>query len=142
VFVFRRVRNAWIEWEPGLQPAPTDFRNRRAVTAPNVIRRNNRRAYQRVYGNERLMGEHLARGRLAFYVEVVELIAAERPSVVVINVPDGAVDDWDGHENFRSESELASFLGRWGDVEITPMQSDPLSLLACGRPRRGADSGN
>ena len=37
---------------------------------------------------------------------------------VVVTVPDGELDAWEGHVNFWSESELASFLARLGHREI------------------------
>jgi len=60
-----------------------DFRNRHAVTAPNIARRNTRRAYQRVYRDRRLLDEYLAPSRLRFYEEVADACAGFEPRRVV-----------------------------------------------------------
>lgn len=60
-----------------------DFRNRYAVTARNVARRNTRRAYERLYGDGRLLDEYLAPSRLRFYEEVADECAAFEPRNVV-----------------------------------------------------------
>lgn len=196
------------------------------MNAVNITRRNNRRAYERVFGDDRLLGEYLAPVRLAFYEEVADVVAPlcsqgsvidvgcgagnllhevveraapervvgvdyaasgvqrareavpsgefhvgslydlhlaetfdvvlctevlehlSRPDdamrllvrlcassgVIVVTVPDGELDDWPGHRNFWSEPELADFLGRYGDVEISRTHSDAMSLLARLRP--------
>jgi 2-polyprenyl-3-methyl-5-hydroxy-6-metoxy-1,4-benzoquinol methylase len=52
---------------------------------------------------------------------------------IVITVPDGAADAWEGHVNFWTAAELEEFLGRYGDVELTRMGGDLLAIL---RPRR------
>lgn len=224
--LYRRVRAIRVEMGLALQRARTDFKNRRAVTAPNVTRRNTRRAYERVYGDDRLLEEYLAPGRVSFYGEVAEIVAAERPHSVVdvgcgagnllravvdkaapervvgidhaaagiqrakqlvpsgefharslydgldaaetfdlvlctevlehlrdpdaavdvlvrlcgtagrilITVPDGAQDAWEGHRNFWNEAELQEFLRRYGDVEVSRMRANPMSLLAVVRP--------
>jgi len=223
---YRGVRARRIELGLALQRARTDFKNRRAVTAANVTRRNNRRAYEQVYGDDRLLSEYLAPGRVSLYAEVAEIAAAERPRSVVdvgcgagnllravidraapervvgvdyaaagiqrakqlvpsgefhaqslydglgadetfdlvlctevlehlrdpaaavdvlvrlcdsggrilITVPDGAQDAWEGHRNFWDEAELQEFLGRYGDVEVSRMRATPMSLLAVVRP--------
>jgi 2-polyprenyl-3-methyl-5-hydroxy-6-metoxy-1,4-benzoquinol methylase len=224
--LYRGVRAIRVELWLAMQRARTDFRNRRAVTAPNVTRRNNRRAYERVYGDDRLLSEYLAPGRVSFYGEVAEIAAAERPRSVVdvgcgagnllravidkaapervvgidyaaagiqrakqlvpsgefhaqslydgldadetfdlvlctevlehlrnpgaavevlvrlcdssglilITVPDGAEDAWEGHRNFWNELELQEFLRQYGGVEVSRMRSNPMSLLAVVRP--------
>ena len=227
VGAFRRSRQAWEETNQALLRRRTDFKTRRAATAPNITRRNTRRAYERVYGDDRLLNEYLAPARVAFYVEVAEIVATERPrsvvdvgcgtgnllrevveraapdrvvgidyaaagvrraqrlvpsgefhaqslysvilaetfdlvlctevlehlndprgamdllmrlcatsGTIVITVPDGAQDEWEGHRNFWSEGELEDFLQKYGDVEISRMHADPMSLLAFVRPRR------
>jgi hypothetical protein len=55
--------------------------------------------------------------------------------VIIITVPDGEYDSWVGHRNFWSEPELVSFLGRYGEVEVSRMRTDSMSLLALVRPR-------
>ena len=70
--------------------ARTDFRNRHAVNAVNITRRNNRRAYERVYGDDRLLGEYLAPVRLEFYKEVAEVVAPLCSRGSVIDVGCGA----------------------------------------------------
>jgi 2-polyprenyl-3-methyl-5-hydroxy-6-metoxy-1,4-benzoquinol methylase len=210
-----------------LKNAHTDFKNRRADTAANVSRRNSRRAYERIYNDDRLLGEYLAPSRLTFYAEVSDFCAKERPrtvidvgcgagnllhalveratpervvgidyagagirrarqllpsgefhegslydfapeesfelvlctevlehlsephaamqllvrlcansGVIVITVPDGALDDWSGHRNFWSEPELVDFLGGYGEVEVMRMRSNPMSFIARVRPTR------
>jgi SAM-dependent methyltransferase len=222
---YRRARDLRVRMLLALKNAHTDFKNRRADTAANVSRRNNRRAYERIYGDDRLLGEYLAPTRLTFYAEVADLCARERPrtvvdvgcgagnllqalveraapervvgidyagagirrarqlvpsaefhavslyefaphetfelvlctevlehlsepqwamellvrlcavgGVIVITVPDGAVDDWPGHRNFWSEQELVDFLGGYGGVEVTRMRSDSASFIARVRP--------
>ena len=64
---YRGVRARRIELGLALQRVRTDFKNRRAVTAANVTRRNNRRAYEQVYGDDRLLSEYLAPGRVSLY---------------------------------------------------------------------------
>jgi 2-polyprenyl-3-methyl-5-hydroxy-6-metoxy-1,4-benzoquinol methylase len=226
VGAFRRARQAWEETNQALLRSRTDFKNRRAATASNITRRNTRRAYDRVYRDDRLLNEYLAPGRVAFYVEVAEIVATERPRSVVdvgcgtgnllrevveraapervvgidhaaagvrraqklvpsgefhaqslynvrladtfdlvlctevlehlsdpaaavdllnglcaasgtilITVPDGAQDEWEGHRNFWSEGELKEFLQPYGDVEVSRMRADTMSLLAVVRPR-------
>lgn len=218
---YRRARDFRLRRQLELQNAYTDLKNRRADTAANISRRNNRRAYDRIYRDDRLLEEYLAPARVAFYAEVAELCAGEHPGsvidvgcgagnllhalverfapervvgidyagagirrasrlvptgefhaeslydfdsderfdlvlctevlehlsrpesavellvrlcaepgVVVITVPDGAVDDWAGHRNFWDEPDLAEFLGHYGDVEVERVRSDPASLLA------------
>lgn len=59
--------------------------------------------------------EHLDRPK-----EVLDAIVrlSTRDGHVVITVPDGELDGWEGHVNFWSESELRSFLGPLGQCEI------------------------
>lgn len=202
-------------------------RNSLARTAPNVARRNSRRAYGRLFGDAELLREYLSVERLRFYDAVVERcfslidpprtvidvgcgsgellarVAARAPLArlvgldfassaiergkervpgatfvvgdlyraplqdtfdlvlctevlehlarpddavaalvrlcnasgrIVITVPDGAHDTWEGHVNFWTEIELRSFLERFGDATIEHVAGDA-SLLAVVRPR-------
>jgi 2-polyprenyl-3-methyl-5-hydroxy-6-metoxy-1,4-benzoquinol methylase len=195
------------------------------VTVQNITRRNNRRAYERVYGDDELLSEYLGPERVAFYEEVAEISARERPRAVidvgcgtgsllravversspdrvvgidyaqagidramklvpsgefrvqsiydidptetfdlvlctevlehvgdpatavevlvrlcgrpgaiVITVPDGDQDSWEGHRNFWSEREFEAFLRRYGQVEVSRLGADEVSLLAVVRP--------
>ena len=45
---------------------------------------------------------------------------------VVITVPDGARDDWEGHVNFWSEDELRVFLSSAGSGCVTRLRSGDL----------------
>jgi 2-polyprenyl-3-methyl-5-hydroxy-6-metoxy-1,4-benzoquinol methylase len=225
VTAFRSFRSSWEKTRLFFQRAHTDFKNRRAETAPNITRRNTRRAYERVYGDERLLNEYLAPGRVAFYTELAEIAATHSPRSVVdvgcgagnllravvekaapervlgidyaaagvrrakelvpsgefraqslydvrttetfdlvlctevlehlrdpesavdllvrlcagsgtilITVPDGAQDEWEGHRNFWSETHLEDFLRPRGSVDVSRMRADPMSLLAVVRP--------
>jgi 2-polyprenyl-3-methyl-5-hydroxy-6-metoxy-1,4-benzoquinol methylase len=222
---YRRVRAQRDEARLALQRARTDFKNQRAATVPNITKRNNQRAYERVYGDDQLLAEYLAPERVAFYEEMAEISARERPRAVIdvgcgagdllravvekampervvgvdyaragiqrarelvpsgefraqslydldrtesfdlvlctevlehlpdpegavdvlvrlcagsgtilVTVPDGAQDAWEGHLNFWTEAELAEFLRRYGDVDVSRMRADPTSLLAVVRP--------
>lgn len=206
-----------------LERAYTDFRNRHARTAGNLTRKNTRRAYDRVYGDERLFDEYLAPDRVDFLrelaavaarlaprsvldvgcgagnllhelveraalervvgvdyasagirraarlvpsgefhavsvyrldleerfelvlcTEVLEHLSRPRAAVerlvqhcaasgtVLITVPDGGSDTWEGHRNFWTDAELEEFLQPYGDVEVTRLGGDLLALL---RPR-------
>src|SRR5437763_1183805 len=83
VGAFRRSRQAWEETNQALLRRRTDFKTRRAATAPNITRRNTRRAYERVYGDDRLLNEYLAPGRVAFYTELAEFAATQSPRSVI-----------------------------------------------------------
>jgi len=222
---YRSVRDTWEGASLAVLRARTDFKNRRATTVPNITRRNTRRAYERVYGDDVLLGEYLGPERVAFYEAVAEIAARERPRAVidvgcgagnllravvektapervvgidyasagirrarelvpsgefraqslydldlaesfdlvlctevlehvrdpksavevlvrlcarpgsiVITVPDGAQDSWEGHRNFWSQRELEIFLGEYGEVEVSRIGSDEISLLAVVRP--------
>ena len=222
--VYRGVRQTRVETWLALQRRQTDFKNRRAVTAPNIARRNSRRAYERIYGDQRLLNEYLGPERLLFYAEVAETAAREHPrsvvdvgcgagellravvergapervvgidyaaagirrasalvpsgefyarslydlnltetfelvlctevlehvrapedaadvlvrlcaspGTIVITVPDGAQDAWQGHLNFWTEAALEDFLGRYGNAEVSRMRTDAASLLAVVR---------
>jgi 2-polyprenyl-3-methyl-5-hydroxy-6-metoxy-1,4-benzoquinol methylase len=219
----KRREEARLAW----QRFRTDFKNRRAITVPNITRRNNRRAYERVYTDDRLMSEYLTSGRVDFYREVAEFCSLLRPQsvidvgcgtgnllhaivkavapkrvvgvdytragvmrarqlipsgefesrdiytlectdvfelvlctevlehladpdaamqvltrlcssagTIVITVPDGAEDTWEGHRNFWTESELEAFMRRYGCVEVLRMRRAERSLLAVVRPLR------
>lgn len=229
VRIYRRFRGARLDLQLRLQRAQTDFRSRRAETSANITRRNSRRAYERVYRDDRLIGEYLDPLRLAFFEEVAgvvtplcsgrtvvdigcgagnllqDVVARAAPArvvgvdyalagverarravpdgefhscslydldlretfdvvlctevlehlskpevamrtlvrlcsadgVIIITVPDGEHDSWAGHRNFWSEPDLVSFLGRYGEVEVSRLRSDPISLLARVRPGAG-----
>ncbi|MFL5958805.1 MAG: class I SAM-dependent methyltransferase [Gaiellaceae bacterium] len=225
VATYRFLRDRRRDAELAVQRARTDFENRRAHTVRNVTRRNNRRAYERVYGDDSLLSEYLGPERIAFYETVAEISARERPRAVIdvgcgtgnllravvektspervvgidhaeagivrarqlvpsgefraeslydleptetfdlvlctevlehlrdpqtaleklvrlcarsgrilITVPDGAQDTWEGHRNFWSKAELDAFLRRYGEVEISRLAADEVSLLAVVRP--------
>jgi 2-polyprenyl-3-methyl-5-hydroxy-6-metoxy-1,4-benzoquinol methylase len=53
---------------------------------------------------------------------------------ILITVPDGAQDSWEGHRNFWNEAQLEDFLRRYGQVEVSRMRSGEMSLLAVVRP--------
>lgn len=203
-----------------LERAHTDFKNRHARTAPNLARKNTRRGYNRVYGDERLLGQYLGPERVVFYREIAEVAARFRASsvidvgcgtgnllrelvelapyervvgvdfaeagirraaelvpvgefhasnlydldleerfdlvlctevlehvsdpeaavkrlidlcaargAIIVTVPDGTSDTWEGHRNFWSKPELEAFLGRYGDVEVTRVRGDLLAVL-------------
>jgi SAM-dependent methyltransferase len=225
VQAYRALREVRIDTGLALQRARTDFRNRRARTVPNIAKRNTRRAYESIYGDDSLLSEYLGPERAAFYEEVAAISAQQapravidvgcgagnllrsvvekttpervvgidyasagvrrakqlvpageflaeslydvdldekfdlvlctevlehlrdprgavevlvrlcaRPGAIVITVPDGAQDTWEGHRNFWTESELEGFLRGYGEVEVSRMSSDGLSLLAVVRP--------
>lgn len=90
VRVYRSVRDAKLDLQLRLQRAQTDFRNRRAETAANITRRNNRRAYERVYRDDRLIGEYLDPARLAFYEEVAGIVVPLCSGKAVVDVGCGA----------------------------------------------------
>lgn len=79
-----------MDLELRLQRTRTDFKNRRADTTANITRRNNRRAYERVYGDDRLLGQYLDPQRLVFYEEVAEAVAPFCPQKSVVDVGCGA----------------------------------------------------
>jgi len=223
--VYRRLRTAREDARLAMQRAHTDFKNRRARTVQNITRRNNQRAYERVYGDEQLLDEYVGPNRVAFYGEVAEVVASRQPSTVidigcgagnllhavvektsphrvvgidyaqagidrarqlvpsgefharslyeldlaetfdvvlctevlehlsnpnaamhvlaglcardgavVITVPDGAADSWEGHRNFWTEWELVEFLRDYGAVRVSRMRLDEASLLAVIKP--------
>lgn len=53
---------------------------------------------------------------------------------IVLTVPDGALDDWEGHQNFWNQDELRALLGRLGAVEIRRIDQDRtlLAVVAFG----------
>jgi trans-aconitate methyltransferase len=73
----------YLRWRWALERRRIDFRNRRAVTACNVTRRNSRRAYERLYRDPRLLDEYLAPARRRFYDDVVEVCIRLEPRRVV-----------------------------------------------------------
>jgi 2-polyprenyl-3-methyl-5-hydroxy-6-metoxy-1,4-benzoquinol methylase len=90
VRVYRLIRDAKLNLQFRLQRAQTDFKNRRAETAANITKRNNRRAYERVYRDDRLIGEYLEPARLAFYEEVAAMVAPNCSGGAVIDIGCGA----------------------------------------------------
>mgnify|MGYP006271773387 CR=1 FL=1 len=72
--------------------------------------------------------EHLDRPHEALGL----LQALRRPGgTILITVPDGAIDDFEGHVNFWSEDDLAALLAPYGEVEIRRIQQ--VTLLALVR---------
>jgi 2-polyprenyl-3-methyl-5-hydroxy-6-metoxy-1,4-benzoquinol methylase len=221
---FRGLSRFWRDAYTDFKNTRTDFKNRHARRAWNLTRKNTRRAYDRVYGDARLLDVYLAPERLAFYREVADVTARLRPhsvidvgcgpgnllhelveraapervvgidhasagirragqlvprgeflvanlydlkleetfdvvlctevlehvpdpagaverllqlcggsGAIVITVPDGATDTWEGHLNFWTAAELEEFLGRYGDLELSTVRGDLLAIL---RPRR------
>lgn len=53
---------------------------------------------------------------------------------VVITIPDGAWDTWEGHENFWPEPELVAFLGADRVVAVERLGDPAVTLLALVRP--------
>lgn len=53
---------------------------------------------------------------------------------VVVTVPDGAWDTWEGHANFWSETELVEFLGPERVVDVKRLGDPAVTLLARVRP--------
>jgi SAM-dependent methyltransferase len=49
---------------------------------------------------------------------------------ILVTVPDGDADDWEGHENFWSAGELAAFLGTLGDVDVTVDGGDLIAVVS------------
>jgi 2-polyprenyl-3-methyl-5-hydroxy-6-metoxy-1,4-benzoquinol methylase len=222
---YRAARDEWLRKQRELRSAFIDFRNRHDARASNITRKNTRRAYERVYADDGLLGEYLAPERVEFYEEVAEICASRRPlsvidvgcgagnllhavvektsahrvvgidyaqagierarqlvpsgefharslyeldlaetfdvvlctevlehlsdpdaamrvlaglcahnGTMVITVPDGAADSWEGHRNFWTESELVEFLRDYGAVQVSRMRLDEASLLAVIKP--------
>jgi 2-polyprenyl-3-methyl-5-hydroxy-6-metoxy-1,4-benzoquinol methylase len=225
---YRKLRDARLRKQRELRSAFIDFKNRHDTRASNITRKNTRRAYERVYSDDALLGEYLAPERVEFYREVAEACAAWRPrsvidvgcgtgnllhaivertspgrvvgvdharagiararqlvpsgefqvvdlkklnlnetfelvlctevlehladpeeavrvlvrlcadtGAIVVTVPDGAEDTWEGHRNFWTESELQEFLTPYGTVEVRRMRRAGSSLIALIRPRSG-----
>ncbi len=53
---------------------------------------------------------------------------------LIITVPDGERDDWEGHVNFWSAGELARLLDSFGTVEIRRIDEDRTLLAIVERP--------
>jgi 2-polyprenyl-3-methyl-5-hydroxy-6-metoxy-1,4-benzoquinol methylase len=49
---------------------------------------------------------------------------------ILVTVPDGDADDWEGHENFWNAGELAAFLAALGSVEVTVDGGDLIALVS------------
>jgi 2-polyprenyl-3-methyl-5-hydroxy-6-metoxy-1,4-benzoquinol methylase len=204
------------------------IRNSLALTAPNVARQNTRRAYNRLFADDRLVSEYLTDARIRFYDDVVaicvearadaqsvidvgcgtgellgrlseELRAARlvgidfaeaaitrarirvpnaefvigdlydlpegqrfelvlctevlehvsRPESavralvracspfgnIVVTVPDGAIDDWDGHVNFWNEDQFRAFLRPFGEITLRRVDGGA-ALVAIISPRQ------
>lgn len=75
---------------------------------------------------EHLRRPEVARDRLAD--------ACAAGGTILITVPDGAVDEWDGHVNFWDEDDLEAFLHPLGAITIRRIQADQ-GLLAIVRDR-------
>lgn len=222
---YRALRDARLRKQRELRNAYVDFTNRHDVRASNVTRKNTRRAYERVYADDRLLDEYLAPERVDFYEEVAELCARLNPlsvidvgcgsgnllyalvdktsprrivgvdhatagierarqllpsgefeardlhdldldetfelvlctevlehltdpgaamraltrlcaetGVIVVTVPDGSQDTWEGHRNFWTQSELHEFLRPFGSVEVSRMRRAKTSLFAVVKP--------
>lgn len=53
---------------------------------------------------------------------------------VVVTVPDGDQDTWEGHINFWNAEDFAGFLSRFGDASVS-MMKDGVSLIGVIKPR-------
>lgn len=79
------------------------------------------------------------------HVRGPELLLAEltrvcRPAgTLVLTVPDGEIDDYEGHVNFWSASDLAEFVGTAGEATVTRL--DGGDLLALVHTRDANSSG-
>jgi SAM-dependent methyltransferase len=49
---------------------------------------------------------------------------------ILVTVPDGAADDWEGHESFWSADELVEFLGVLGEVRVTRYGGDLVAVVS------------
>jgi 2-polyprenyl-3-methyl-5-hydroxy-6-metoxy-1,4-benzoquinol methylase len=222
---YRGLRDARLRKQRELRNTYVDFRNRHDTRASNITRKNNRRAYDRVYADDRLLDEYLAPERVAFYEEVAELCARWNPrsvidvgcgsgnllralvdktsprrvvgvdhatagierarqllpsgefeardltdleldetfelvlctevlehladpgaamrvltrlcaetGVIVVTVPDGSQDTWEGHRNFWNEVELHEFMQDYGSASVSRMRRAGTSLFAVVKP--------
>jgi 2-polyprenyl-3-methyl-5-hydroxy-6-metoxy-1,4-benzoquinol methylase len=80
---YRTVRQKWEDASLAVQRVHTDFKNRRVTKVRRITRKNNRRAYERVYRDDRLLSEYLGAERAGFYEEVAEIVAREHPRAVI-----------------------------------------------------------
>jgi ubiquinone/menaquinone biosynthesis C-methylase UbiE len=76
--------------------------------------------------------------------EVLEHVVRPRPllaelarvcrtgGTLVLTVPDGAIDDWEGHVNFWSAAEFAAFVGTVGEASVRRLNGG--DLLGLVRP--------
>lgn len=75
--------------------------------------------------------EHLANPGAA--MRALTRLCAET-GVVVVTVPDGSQDTWEGHRNFWTQTELHEFLRPYGSVEVSLMRRAKTSLFAVVKP--------
>lgn len=54
---------------------------------------------------------------------------------LVLTVPDGAVDSWEGHVNFWTAAQLADFLAPHGLVSVEQIEAGTLMAVLDGDPR-------
>lgn len=47
---------------------------------------------------------------------------------LIVTVPDGRMDTWEGHINFWSETSLKHFLSQWGDFQIEKIDNDLIAV--------------
>jgi 2-polyprenyl-3-methyl-5-hydroxy-6-metoxy-1,4-benzoquinol methylase len=80
--------------------------------------------------------EHVTRPQEA-RKRLAEACAPE--GTILISVPDGAVDDWEGHVNFWSENQLKDFLEPLGDTTVSRIDAGR-TLLAIVRPLAAPES--
>jgi 2-polyprenyl-3-methyl-5-hydroxy-6-metoxy-1,4-benzoquinol methylase len=75
---------------------------------------------------EHLRRPELARDRLAQ--------ACAAGGTILITVPDGAFDEWDGHVNFWTQEQFGAFLAAVGEATVRTVE-DGHGLLAIVRPQ-------
>jgi 2-polyprenyl-3-methyl-5-hydroxy-6-metoxy-1,4-benzoquinol methylase len=74
--------------------------------------------------------EHLRRPEVARN-QLARICA--RGGTILITVPDGAIDEWEGHVNFWTEDDLRAFLQPLGAATVSRIDADQ-GLLAIVRP--------
>lgn len=80
---YRALRDARLRKQHELRNAYVSFRNHHDARASNITRKNTRRAYERVYSDDRLLAEYLTPERVDFYEEVAELCGRWNPRSVI-----------------------------------------------------------